>query len=99
MRFQMAIPSIFQLARRNMVDSQIRTNKVTDGRVISAFLDVPRERFLPPELQPVAEWLSTRLGMRWRPGPESNRRARICSPLDSHSPTGPSVYRGTIGAA
>lgn len=44
----------YAVARRNMVDTQIRTNKVTDGRVISAFLDVPRERFLPPELQPVA---------------------------------------------
>ena len=25
----------------------------------------------------------------WRPGPDSNRRARICNPLDSHSPTEP----------
>ncbi len=44
----------YDLARRNMVDSQIRTNKVTEGSVISAFLDVPRERFVPPELQTVA---------------------------------------------
>ena len=26
---------------------------------------------------------------RWRPGPESNRRTRICSPLHDHSATGP----------
>ena len=26
---------------------------------------------------------------RWRPGPESNRRARICSPLRHHSAIGP----------
>jgi hypothetical protein len=25
----------------------------------------------------------------WRPGPESNRRTRICSPLHGHSATGP----------
>ena len=26
---------------------------------------------------------------KWRPGPESNRRTRICSPLHGHSATGP----------
>lgn len=36
-------------ARRHMVDGQIRTHDVTDLRVISAFLEVPRERFLPAE--------------------------------------------------
>jgi protein-L-isoaspartate(D-aspartate) O-methyltransferase len=34
-------------ARHNMVESQIRTNKVTDPRVIAAFLEVPREQFVP----------------------------------------------------
>src|SRR6185312_9526932 len=34
-------------ARRNMVDGQIRTQDVTDLRVIGAFLDVPREHFMP----------------------------------------------------
>ena len=30
------------------------------------------------------------LGLRqWRPGPESNRCTGICSPLHSHSATGP----------
>ena len=28
---------------------------------------------------------------KWRPGPESNRRTRICSPLHNHSATGPPV--------
>jgi len=37
------------LARRMMVDGQIRPNDVTDLRLIAAFLDVPRERFLPPQ--------------------------------------------------
>ncbi len=36
----------------------------------------------------------------WRPGPESNRRTRICSPLLSHSATGPvAPQRGVRAAA
>src|ERR1041384_2550882 len=42
------------VARRNMVDSQIRTNKVTDPAVIDAFAAVSRERFVPPGLAGVA---------------------------------------------
>ena len=38
----------FAAARRNMVDGQVRTADVTDLRVISAMLEVPRERFVPP---------------------------------------------------
>ena len=34
-------------ARRHMVDGQVRTSDVTDLRVISAMLEVPRERFIP----------------------------------------------------
>ena len=32
----------FAAARRNMVESQIRTNRVTDPAVIQAMTDVPR---------------------------------------------------------
>ncbi len=38
----------FAAARRHMVDGQIRTIDVTDLRVISAMLEVPRERFMQP---------------------------------------------------
>lgn len=38
----------FSTARRHMVDGQVRTADVTDLRVISAMLEVPRERFVPP---------------------------------------------------
>ena len=41
-------------ARRNMVDSQLKPNKVTDARVIAAMAAVPRERFVPDALQGVA---------------------------------------------
>jgi protein-L-isoaspartate(D-aspartate) O-methyltransferase len=40
--------SDFAAARRNMVDGQVRTQDVTDLRIIGAMLDVPRERFVPP---------------------------------------------------
>jgi protein-L-isoaspartate(D-aspartate) O-methyltransferase len=40
--------SDFAAARRHMVDGQIRTTDVTDLRVISAMLEVPREKFMPP---------------------------------------------------
>ena len=39
----------FAAARRHMVDGQVRTADVTDHRIISAMLEVPRERFLPPQ--------------------------------------------------
>ena len=37
----------FELRRRNMVDCQIRTKDITDPRVIRAFSQVPREKFVP----------------------------------------------------
>lgn len=39
----------FAAARRNMVASQIKTNRVSDPLVIEAMGAVPRERFLPTE--------------------------------------------------
>jgi len=44
----------FAEARTRMVDSQIRPNKVTDPRIISAMRRLPRERFLPVKLAPLA---------------------------------------------
>lgn len=37
----------YAAARLNMVEGQLRTNKVTDTAVLDAFLAVPRERFVP----------------------------------------------------
>jgi len=37
----------FAAARRNMVDGQVRTADVTDLRILSAMLAIPREAFLP----------------------------------------------------
>jgi len=36
-------------ARRNMVDGQLRTNRVNDPRIIAAFETLPRERFVPED--------------------------------------------------
>jgi protein-L-isoaspartate(D-aspartate) O-methyltransferase len=41
-------------ARRLMVDGQIRTADVTDAGLLDAMLMVPREKFLPPTLAPLA---------------------------------------------
>ena len=38
----------FAAARRNMVDGQVRTADVTDPRILSAMLEIPREDFVPP---------------------------------------------------
>lgn len=37
----------YTAARTNMVESQIRTNKVTDPLIIEAMGEIPRERFVP----------------------------------------------------
>jgi protein-L-isoaspartate(D-aspartate) O-methyltransferase len=47
-------PELFVEARNRMVDSQIRPNRVTDPRIVAAMRSLPRERFLPPTLAPLA---------------------------------------------
>jgi protein-L-isoaspartate(D-aspartate) O-methyltransferase len=37
----------YSVLRTNMVESQVRTNEVTDRRLLRAMLDVPREQFVP----------------------------------------------------
>jgi len=39
----------FAAARRMMVDGQVRTADVTDPRLLSAMLDLPREQFFPED--------------------------------------------------
>lgn len=46
--------SEYAAARRNMVDSQIRPNRVTDKRLLHALLEIPREEFVPAGLRPLA---------------------------------------------
>jgi protein-L-isoaspartate(D-aspartate) O-methyltransferase len=42
------------LRRLNMVESQLRTNKVTDPRILEAMAEVPREAFVPERLRGIA---------------------------------------------
>ena len=44
----------FAEARNCMVDSQIRPNRVTDPRILSAMRRLPRERFLPSDVWSLA---------------------------------------------
>jgi protein-L-isoaspartate(D-aspartate) O-methyltransferase len=44
----------YQIARTNMVESQVRTNKVTDPALIDALSSVPRELFAPAKLRGIA---------------------------------------------
>jgi protein-L-isoaspartate(D-aspartate) O-methyltransferase len=44
----------FAVARRNMIDGQLRPNRVTNDRLLVAIGDLPRERFLPEAMRAVA---------------------------------------------
>ncbi|MBV8592826.1 MAG: protein-L-isoaspartate O-methyltransferase, partial [Caulobacteraceae bacterium] len=44
----------YAAARLNMVESQVRPNKVTDPRLLEALLEVSREDFVPDQLRGVA---------------------------------------------
>ena len=44
----------FVAARRNMVDGQLRPNKVTDAGILAAMEEQPRELFLPKALRGIA---------------------------------------------
>ncbi len=44
----------YAAVRHNMVEKQIRTNKVRDSRVLQAMDEVPRELFVPKPLQGIA---------------------------------------------
>lgn len=44
----------FQAARKAMVDSQLRPNRLTDDRIADAMMTLPREQFLPKALSGVA---------------------------------------------
>jgi protein-L-isoaspartate(D-aspartate) O-methyltransferase len=44
----------YAAARHNMVESQLRTNKVIDERLVGAMARVPREAFLPDALRSIA---------------------------------------------
>ena len=44
----------YALARRNMIDGQLRPNRVTNAQLLAAVGELPRERFLPDAMRAVA---------------------------------------------
>ena len=44
----------FVIARRNMIESQLRPSRVRDERLLAAMAEIPRERFVPRELRGIA---------------------------------------------
>ena len=44
----------YSINRKNMVESQIKTNGVTDDRILKTLSTVPRERFVPHDLERLA---------------------------------------------
>ena len=44
----------FAQARKNMVDCQLNTNGITERKVLDAFGEVPREKFIPEPYKSVA---------------------------------------------
>jgi protein-L-isoaspartate(D-aspartate) O-methyltransferase len=70
--------SDFAIARRMMVDGQVRPNDVTDLRIIAAMLEVPRERFLPQAKAPLA-YLDFDIPVV--EGPDGRARRRMLKPM------------------
>ncbi|MCB1460859.1 MAG: protein-L-isoaspartate O-methyltransferase [Nitratireductor sp.] len=70
-------------ARRNMVDCQIRTSDVTNPEVIDAFLQVPREAFVPGELKALA-YIDTELAVA--PGRRMSAPAALAKLVQAAAP-------------
>lgn len=70
----------FQAARTKMVDNQIRTTDVTSHTVLSAFLSVPRENFVPAKLKPLA-YIDTDIALESEDGAPTGRYLMEPSPL------------------
>jgi protein-L-isoaspartate(D-aspartate) O-methyltransferase len=70
----------FAKARRTMVDNQLRTNDVTDLRIIDAFDAVPRELFVPQALRPLA-YIDEHLQVKAGDGPTGGRYLMQPAPL------------------
>jgi protein-L-isoaspartate(D-aspartate) O-methyltransferase len=68
----------FVAARRMMVDCQVRTNDVTDLRIIAAMLEIPRERFVP-EAQKALAYLDRDIELV--PGSQAAAARRLLKPM------------------
>jgi protein-L-isoaspartate(D-aspartate) O-methyltransferase len=76
----------YSLARRNMVDSQLRTSKVTNAALVAAMSAMPREVFVPAGRRAVA-YIDEALPLghgRWLPAPLiAARLYQLAAPLST----------------
>ena len=79
--------ALHALARRAMVDNQLRTNDVTEPALVAALRDVPREAFLPAALHAYV--------LVWHGDIPGWARGRACAQW----PRTPASVRGWGGAA
>lgn len=70
----------FQAVRTKMVDNQIRTTDVTSHTVLSAFLSVPREEFVPARRKDLA-YIDTDVALETEDGKATGRYLMEPSPL------------------
>jgi protein-L-isoaspartate(D-aspartate) O-methyltransferase len=68
----------FAAQRLTMVDSQIRTFDVTDRAVIGRFLEVEREKFVPPQLSDLAY---SDMPLRIAPAKPGRSERRLLAPM------------------
>jgi protein-L-isoaspartate(D-aspartate) O-methyltransferase len=68
----------FPAQRLTMVDSQIRTFDVTDRAVIARFLDVEREKFVPPHL---VELAYSDMALKIAPATSGGAERRLLAPM------------------
>ena len=66
------------LHRRTMVDCQIRTFDVTDQQLLARILEVPREHFLPAELEQLAY---SDIALQLKPAGPGEERRTLLPPL------------------
>jgi protein-L-isoaspartate(D-aspartate) O-methyltransferase len=66
------------LHRRTMVDCQIRTFDVTDQQLLARMLEVPREHFLPAELEQLAY---SDIALQLKPAGPGEERRTLLPPL------------------
>ncbi len=68
----------FAALRLTMVDSQIRTFDVTDRAVIGRFLEVEREKFVPPQLSDLAY---SDIALKIAPAKPGQSERRLLAPM------------------
>ncbi len=72
--------SDFAAARANMVEAQVRTNDVTDRRIINAMAELPREAFVPASMCSLA-YMDQEIELRSATADMSARRLLAPMPL------------------